>query len=174
MEKRSTAVSRLNEGTSSPRLEGTLKNSRCPCGAKMPRHFQSLKRLKMQQSGNRIFALRLEKLPGWQFLQGPLERSKSSGQPAGSAQAAGKDVFCSRYNDRERPVDRKGRKVGLRAQPERSSEGYERPAHQPPVRWRRSAGPRLLDASATRSALRHDRGPSAVKTVRASQCLRMT
>lgn len=46
------------------RIVGTLKNSWCRRGARMARHFLSPRRLKMTQSGNRIFALRLEKLPG--------------------------------------------------------------------------------------------------------------
>jgi hypothetical protein len=36
-------------------LEGTLENSRCPCGAPMPRHFRALKCLKIKRSGNRNF-----------------------------------------------------------------------------------------------------------------------
>jgi hypothetical protein len=50
-------------------IQGILKNSRYPCGAWRPCLSRSPKRLKMKQSGNRILALRLEKLPGRQFFE---------------------------------------------------------------------------------------------------------
>ena len=61
----------LTGPNSGRRLEGTLKNSRCPCGVWMPRHVQSPQRLKMKRSGHRMLASRLEKWPGWVLFMVP-------------------------------------------------------------------------------------------------------